>query len=137
MIYASAALAFLASQVAFAAVTPAGKMGSVTKQETVRRLDSGSELVALYSEPAYVNPIYLLSLHGSSSYDQGHDAGLLFGNQISENYQSLFLSLFGDIRIEPALQELTEMFLDWQWDAYLSKDVPQEYLDEVGRSQLS
>ena len=41
------------------------------------------------------------------------------------------LSLFGDIKIEPLLQSLTENFLDWQWDSYLSKQVPQEYMDEL------
>ncbi len=49
--------------------------------------------------------------------------------------QNLFYGLFGNNKIEPALQELTEMFLDWQWDEYLSKDAPQEYMDELSGIQ--
>ena len=88
---------------------PIGTIGTVTKQETLQKLASGSELVALYSDPAYVNPIYLLNLHGSSSFDQGYDVA----------------------KVEPQLQKLTEMFLDWQWDEYLSNDLTQEYIDEI------
>lgn len=64
-----------------------GTIGTVTKQEVVSKLDSGSELVALYSEPAYVDPIYILSLHGDKHYDQGVDAGQLFGKEMNSNYQ--------------------------------------------------
>lgn len=95
--------------------TPVGTIGTVTRQETVQKLSSGSELVALYSEPAYVNPIYVLSLHGETSFNQGYDAGYLFGKQIETNYNSLFMSLFKDVeKLEPALKSVTEMFLDWQ-----------------------
>lgn len=109
---------------------PIGTIGAVTRQESIQKLKSGSELVALYSEPAYVDPIYVLSLHGTS-FQQGFDAGYLFGKQIITNYNNLFRSLFGDIPIEPVLQKVTEAFLDWQWDDYLSKQVPQEYMDEL------
>ena len=34
-------------------------------------------------------------------------------------------------KIEPAIQGVTEAFLDWQWKDYLSKDLTQEYLDEI------
>lgn len=118
-----------------AVAKPVGTIGTVTRQESVSRRDSGSELVALYSEPAYVNPIYVLSLRGETSYGQGYDAGVLMGKQTAKNYQNLFYGLFGNNKIEPALQELTEQFLDWQWDEYLSKDAPQEYMDELSGVQ--
>ena len=63
-----------------------GLIGTVTKQESIQKMESGSELVALYSEPAYTDPIYLLTLHGSAPYDQGYDAGVLFGKQFADNY---------------------------------------------------
>ena len=84
---------------------------------------------------------------------QGYDAGVLMGKQTAKNYQvyncflidckkfliilvqNLFYGLFGNNKIEPALQELTEQFLDWQWDEYLSKDAPQEYMDELSGVQ--
>jgi hypothetical protein len=109
-----------------------GTIGTVTRQESLGKLSSGSELVALYSEPAYNYPIYVLNLHGNTPYDQGYDGGVLFGKQIAENYQSLFDSLLGGAgKFEEPLQELTEMFLDWQWNEYLSKDVPEQYMDEL------
>lgn len=125
--------ALAASLAAVSADTkPVGTMGSVTRQETVSKLETGSELVALYSEPAYVNPIYVLNLHGDSSRQQGFDAGFLFGKQFEENYRSLFHSLLGDYpKLEQPLTDIIELFLDWQWTSYLSVDVPQEYLDEL------
>ena len=68
-------------------VSDIGTVGSVTSQTVIQKLESGSELVALYSEPAYTDPIYVLSLHGEKSYDQGYDAGVLMGVQSAENYQ--------------------------------------------------
>jgi hypothetical protein len=63
-----------------------GTVGTVTSQVSMQKLASGSELVALMSEPAYVDPIYLVSLYGDTSYDQGYDAGVLVGQQFYENY---------------------------------------------------
>ena len=124
--------ALIASALYGAYSKPIGTIGTVTKQEPIQKLPSGSELIALYSEPAYVNPIYVLNLHGSTSYDQGYDAAYLFGKQIMKNYQNLFDALFKDLaKIEPQLQKVTEMFLDWQWDSYLSKDLTQPYVDEI------
>ncbi len=36
---------------------PIGVIGTITKQETVQKLESGSELVEVYSDPTYTNPI--------------------------------------------------------------------------------
>ena len=63
-----------------------GTVGTITSQVSVQKLASGSELVALMSEPAYVDPIYLVSLYGDTSYEQGYDAGVLVGQQFFENY---------------------------------------------------
>lgn len=111
---------------------PVGTIGEVSRQESVLKLQTGSELVALYSEPAYANPIYLLNLHGDTSLQQGFDAGVLFGRQFQENYNNLLHTLFGDFpKLEDSFVEITELFLDWQWSSYLSVGVPQEYLDEL------
>lgn len=128
-------LASLVASAAFMPVAlsnPVGTIGTVTKQTSIQKLESGSELVALYSDPSYVDPIYVLSLHGTKPYDQGYDAATLFGKQIADNYQNLFDGLFKDMsRLEPKLQPVVEAFLDWQWTSYLSKEVPQEYIDEL------
>ena len=101
---AAAALAVSFESSSLVAAKPVGTIGSVTRQEVVASRDSGSELVALYSDPAYINPIYVLSLHGKTSYDQGIDAGVLMGKQMAKNYQNLFYGLFGISKIEPLLQ---------------------------------
>jgi len=109
-----------------------GTVGTITNQESMQKLASGSELFALYSEPAYVDPIYLVSLYGDTPYDQGYDAGVLVGKQFYDNYHNLLSGLFGPYpKLEPTLTKLTEEFLDWQWNDYLSKEVPQEYMDEL------
>lgn len=64
---AAAALASSLDSSALVAAKPVGTIGSVTRQEVVGSRDSGSELVALYTDPTYVNPIYVLSLHGKTS----------------------------------------------------------------------
>lgn len=63
-----------------------GTVGTVTSQVSLQKLASGSELVALNSDPAYVDPIYVVSLHGETPYDQGYDAGVLVGQQFYDNY---------------------------------------------------
>ena len=128
--------ALVAAALTGAAVAkPIGTIGVVSKQEVVQKLDSGSELVKLYTEPAYSsNPIFLLNILGDSSYNQGFDAGMLFGAQHLENYQNLFDALFKALPkglLQPALQKVVEEFMDWQWDSYLSQELPEEYLDEL------
>ncbi len=88
----SKVIASLLLPAAHAAVS-VGTIGTITKQEVVQKLDSGSELVALYSSPSYVDPIYVLSLHGDQYYSQGYDAGILLGKQVNENYQ-VILNIF-------------------------------------------
>eukprot|EP01112_Ceratiomyxa_fruticulosa_P004730 TRINITY_DN15272_c0_g1_i1.p1 TRINITY_DN15272_c0_g1~~TRINITY_DN15272_c0_g1_i1.p1 ORF type:complete len:494 (-),score=86.02 TRINITY_DN15272_c0_g1_i1:61-1542(-) len=78
---------------------------------------------AAYSE----YPIYLADIHGGSSYDLGYSYGYLLGNQSIENYDALLTSAL------PATfeRDAFEVFLDWQWNDYLSKQVPQEFIDEM------
>lgn len=109
-----------------------GTIGTVTDQVSMQKLASGSELVALTSTPAYTDPIYVVSLYGDTPYEQGYDAGVLVGQQFADNYHNLLSGLFGPYpKLEPTLTKLTEEFLDWQWTDYLSKEVPQEYMDEL------
>ena len=43
------------------------------------------------------------------------------------------MALFKDLPapLEPSLQAVTEAFLQWQWNDYLSVEVPEEYLEEI------
>lgn len=99
-------------------------------------LNSGKFGSQLYSIDApnsdYASfPVKLLDLHGPTSFAQGFDAGSLLGNEFVDSYDSLLKALLGDEWWEPAAAALVGKVLDWQWDDYLSKQLPQEYLDEL------
>jgi hypothetical protein len=79
-------LSALAATASTAVAKDIGTVGEVTSQVSMQKLDSGSELFALNSEPAYVDPIYVVSLYGDTPYDQGYDAGVLVGQQFADNY---------------------------------------------------
>ena len=72
-----------------------------------------------------------MDLRGPGAFEQGFDMGLMMGSAFVENYNSLLLSLFGDEWWEPSVQKIADVFLDWQWNDYLSKQVPKVYLDEI------
>lgn len=76
-------------------------------------------------------PVKLLDLHGPTSFSQGFDAGALLGNEFVDSYDSLLKALLGDEWWEPAAAALVGKVLDWQWDDYLSKQVPEEYIEEL------
>lgn len=78
-----------------------------------------------------MNPPYILDIHAPNAYASGFDSGYLLADMIVANYQSLMFALFGNNWYEPFAAELLGLFLDWQWDDYLSKQVPQDYMDEI------
>ena len=65
----------------------------------------------------------------------GFDYGALLSQQISDCYQTFFSGLLQDASLPkyliPIVQSVMEDFLDHQWDNWLSKQVPQDYLDEI------
>jgi hypothetical protein len=77
-------------------------------------------------------PVQLLDLHGSRR-EQGEAFGVLGGKATKENYDALIGSLI-DTKTPTGLLEKTalEAILDWQWSAFLSKDVAGTHLaDEL------
>lgn len=51
---------------------------------------------------------------------------------MKENYNALLSTVLKGQGVEHAVElALLEEFCDWQWNEYLSVQVPQEYLDEV------
>lgn len=92
----------------------------------------GSNLYTLKAPSSvYVDAPLLVDIRGPDSFSQGFDVGLLLGKAFVENYNNLLVSLLGDEWWEPAVQKLVNVFLDWQWSDYLSKQVPPNYLDEL------
>jgi len=68
----------------------------------------------------------LVDLHGSR-YQMGYDYGYLLGKKVEQN-QVLFLH---SIMPNFAEQEALILLLDWQWKDFLSKETPQEFMEEI------
>mmetsp|Transcript_30109 Transcript_30109/g.50348 ORF Transcript_30109/g.50348 Transcript_30109/m.50348 type:complete len:507 (-) Transcript_30109:12-1532(-) len=88
----------------------------------------GSSLYDIISEDMYDDKVQLIDLTAPSSYKQGYDIAFLMSNAFIENYNSILFYLLGDA---PLLDKLFNEFLDWQWDKYLSKEVPDLYMEEM------
>ena len=112
---------------------PGTDIQSVTQVKLIQTGPKGSKLYQFNSDHSiYDDAPYLLNLAPSlSSYDQGYDNGYLLGEKYIENYNSLMIALLGNSWWEPIVQGLLGKFLDAQWNKYLSKQLPQEYLDEI------
>jgi hypothetical protein len=113
--------------------SPGSDIQPISKVKLLKTGLKGSKLYQIDSDNSiYDNPPYLLNLAaGLSSFDQGFDNGYLLGDSYIENYDSLMKALLGDSWWEPVAQALLGKFLDYQWNNYLSKQLPQEYLDEI------
>jgi len=75
-------------------------------------------------------PPLLLDLHGSR-FEQGEAYGALQGAAAKANYDFLITMLLKSTSvIGYAERSALEALLDWQWSAYLSKQVPPEYMTE-------
>lgn len=98
-------------------------------------ISSGKYGTKLYSidvpSSVYKKFPMLIDLRGEDHYSQGYDMGLLLGNAVIESYNSLMLSMLGKEIWEPTVAKALGLLLDWQWRDYLSKQVPQDYIDEL------
>lgn len=65
----------------------------------------------------------------------GYDYGFLLASQIDGCYNTFFNSLFAQANVPkyliPALKSAVGVVLDRQWTNWLSKQVPQDYMDEL------
>eukprot|EP00009_Paramoeba_aestuarina_P002976 CAMPEP_0201508122 /NCGR_PEP_ID=MMETSP0161_2-20130828/1571_1 /ASSEMBLY_ACC=CAM_ASM_000251 /TAXON_ID=180227 /ORGANISM="Neoparamoeba aestuarina, Strain SoJaBio B1-5/56/2" /LENGTH=457 /DNA_ID=CAMNT_0047902679 /DNA_START=184 /DNA_END=1560 /DNA_ORIENTATION=+ len=77
-------------------------------------------------QDAYEYDPYLVVLKGSRT-DMGRDFAALVGDEVKNCYDHV-LSNAG---IGFAQQQALQLFLDNQWNGYLSKQVPQDFLDEL------
>ena len=113
---------------------PGDDISQVSSMTFLKKGPNGSKLYRIEAPDsvyASTDLPYLLDLTAKTSYEQGYDAGYLLGKESVENYNNLFIKLLGNKWWRPIVSELVGLFLDEQWNNYLSKDVPQSYLDEV------
>ncbi|EFA81482.1 hypothetical protein PPL_05470 [Heterostelium album PN500] len=74
----------------------------------------------------YAQPIYVANLTGTS-YEMGYAYGYFFAEAIVESYHSLL----DNVLPNQEAQDVLELFLDWQFKDFLSKQLPQQYFDEL------
>jgi hypothetical protein len=112
---------------------PGSDIQDVSNYTLLKTGKFGSKLYSLDApNSSYADyPVKLIDLHGASYYAQGFDAAMLLADEMAENYNSLMVALLGSEWWEPAAAEVVGLFLDWQWNDYLSKQVPQDFMDEI------
>eukprot|EP01034_Spumella_vulgaris_P024804 gene24804-31185_t len=76
----------------------------------------------------YADAPQLIDLTASSLWQQGYDHGYLLGKESKANFDNLMFALLGDNK---ALTEVVNIFIDWQWNSFLSKQLPDEYKQEL------
>lgn len=100
-------------------------------QYTLTAQYGASRLYTVNASDAYgdVRPL-LIDLHGSR-YDMGYAYGRLLGAAIEESYSLFIRSLLPDKLLDELAWAAGERLIDWQWDRYLSAQLPQQYKDEL------
>eukprot|EP00163_Fabomonas_tropica_P025887 TRINITY_DN4578_c0_g2_i1.p1 TRINITY_DN4578_c0_g2~~TRINITY_DN4578_c0_g2_i1.p1 ORF type:complete len:554 (+),score=148.91 TRINITY_DN4578_c0_g2_i1:61-1722(+) len=110
------------------ATTPSFKMANVTAY-TQLKTSNASTLYAV-NTTGYDTPIYLIDLSGSRT-QIGYDYGIMVAPWIEANYKALLGFILGTSLKAEAEQAILGLFMDWQWDKYLSQQCPDEYLQEI------
>ena len=71
-------------------------------------------------------PVKLLDLHGSH-FEAGYAYAKLMAKEISFTYKTFMHSaLKNEVEIKAI-----ELFLDWQYESFVSKQLPMEFLEEL------
>lgn len=114
-----------------AVIPPGSDIQSSVSYNLLKTGPYGSQLFVVNTTSVYQDPIQLMDLKAPTSFQQGYDMGYMLGAESIENYNAVVVYLLGDEWWEPPVARLMNAFLDWQWDNYLSKAVPPEYMDEM------
>jgi len=128
MKFAVIALALIASAIC----VPVGYQVTEATGYTVINTSQKSTLYQVETavQNPYNWPIYLADLHGSR-YAMGYDYGIFFGGSINALYWKFLKNIIGTTWSDEALELIIGPALDWQWDTYLSAELPQEYKEEI------
>jgi len=91
--------------------------------------ESGFYQIVSAGAESYGYPVYLVSLKGSR-YQMGYDYGYMLANEIQEVYTLFMHALLPSPSDEP-IEKAIEDALDWQWNDYLSVELPEQYKQEL------
>ena len=101
-------------------------MGKAESYKLLRTFAKSSLYEIECSELDDGRPIKLLDLHGTS-FEVGYAYGKLLSEEINWSYHT-FLGSVLDNEMEI---RLIEVFLDWQYESYVRKQLPVEFLQEL------
>ncbi|KAM9990958.1 hypothetical protein ACTFIY_007014 [Dictyostelium cf. discoideum] len=104
--------------------TPTFKIDNSPTLQLVKQYNQ-SQIYSL-SSSGYEKPIIIANLTGTH-YEMGFAAGYLMAQEAYENYNVMV----GAVLPKTWEKDAFEKFLDWQWNDYLSKQITQNYLDEI------
>eukprot|EP01133_Synstelium_polycarpum_P017413 gene17413-20778_t len=90
------------------------------------KTQNNQSTISLLTSVGYEDPILVGNFSGSH-YEIGFAYGVMLAKESLENYHALFDSVLPSNLDQDAF----DLFLDWQWAEFLSKQMPQEYLDEI------
>jgi len=110
--------------------TPGFTMVGVDSYTSLRTSGQSTLYEAKTSPAQYEIAPKVLHLKGTP-YQAGFDYGVLVGPASLKIYQGFLKSLLPDPSELTLVKPVLEAFLDWQWSSFLSKQLPQEYLDEL------
>ena len=102
------------------------RVGKAESYKLLRTFAKSSLYEIQCSELDDGRPIKLLDLHGTS-FEVGYAYGKLLSEEINWSYHT-FLESVLDNEIEI---KLIEVFLDWQYESYVRKQLPVEFLQEL------
>lgn len=106
------------------------KVSDVQSYKLLRTVNNSSLYQLILKNSAYQWPILLIHLQGTH-YQMGYDYGYLLAYESVANYESLITAMLGTTWEARLIRLALETVLDWQWNDFLSKQVPRQYLDEL------
>ena len=127
----SVVLLLLRTYEVVAVIPPGSDIQTDVTYDLLKTGPYGSQLYKVNAGTVYTDPIQLIDLKAASSFQQGYDMGYMLGSDAITNYNAVVVYLLGDEWWEPPVARVMNAFLDWQWDNYLSKELPAEYIDEI------
>ena len=57
--------------------------------------------------------------------------GTAYGKMLAKSVRGVYTTFVENLIPKESERALLELFVDWQWDTYLSQQTPQEFKDEV------
>eukprot|EP01114_Cavostelium_apophysatum_P014540 TRINITY_DN379_c0_g1_i1.p1 TRINITY_DN379_c0_g1~~TRINITY_DN379_c0_g1_i1.p1 ORF type:complete len:548 (+),score=118.60 TRINITY_DN379_c0_g1_i1:165-1808(+) len=106
------------------------KVGAAKGYTAISKSQNSTLYTVDLADPAYDWPIFVADLHGSR-YNMGYDYGVLLGQRIESMYWTFLAKIIGDTWEDELIIDAIQPALDWQWDNWLSAEVPTEFLEEI------